>query len=89
MASGVVSTVLVCVPSSTVDATGLCPSGSAPGTAPAYLLNTSQGDAWDLASQPFSAATAGEYFGFAFAATVGLWALAYGAGQVIKLVRTS
>lgn len=34
-------------------------------------------------------ATAGAYFGLAFASTITLWAVAHGAGQLIKFVRRS
>jgi hypothetical protein len=40
-------------------------------------------------AEPFDAATAGQYFGFAFAMTVSIWALAYGAGEVIDFLRRS
>jgi hypothetical protein len=87
---GSLQTVLVCKATTAPDAVqGACPAGFAPVTVDAYLVAPSQAFRLDVATQPFDAATAGEYFGFAFASTVALWALAYGAGQVIKLIRNS
>jgi hypothetical protein len=40
-------------------------------------------------SEPFSPAQAGEYFGFAFATTIMIWSLAYGAGRLVDLIKNS
>lgn len=39
------------------------------------------------AQTPFSSATASQFFGFAFAMTVGIWWVAHGVGQVLQTIR--
>lgn len=50
------------------------------------------GAALMMANPPSSVGTfdpslAGSYFGLAFASTVGLWAAAYGCGQLVKFIK--
>jgi hypothetical protein len=51
------------------------------------MITPSEAAKFDLMAEPFDAATAGAYFGFAFASTVFVWLLALGAGSIIKMVR--
>jgi hypothetical protein len=40
-------------------------------------------------AEPFDAATAGSYFGFAFASTVFLWLFSLGIGHVLKMIKAA
>lgn len=85
---GTVQTVVVCIPG-TPGVQGACPDGQVQSVTQAYLIAPSEAARFDLMAEPFDAATAGAYFGFAFASTVFVWLLALGAGMVIKMVKTA
>lgn len=85
---GTVQTVVVCV-SGTSGIQGICADGQAQSVTQAYLVAPSEATRFDLMAEPFDAATAGQYFGFAFASTVFVWLLSLGAGMIIKMVRSS
>jgi hypothetical protein len=82
---GTVQTAVVCVPGSE-GTQGVCPAGQVQSVTQAYLVAPSEAAHFDLMAEPFDSVTAGAYFGFAFASTVGLWAVAHGAGQLVKFV---
>lgn len=86
---GVVQTVVVCIPGDTGVPFPPCPAGTTASVTSAYLIAPSESAAFDLMAEPFDAATAGAYFGFAFASTVFVWLLALGAGSIIKMVRSA
>lgn len=85
---GTVQTVVVCIPG-TSGIQGACPADHVQSVTQAYLIAPSEAARFDLMVEPFDAATAGAYFGFAFASTVFVWLLALGAGMVIKMVKTA
>lgn len=87
-ALGTVQTVVVCVSGSS-GIQGACPAGQVESVTQAYLVAPSEATRFDLMAEPFDAATAGAYFGFAFASTVFVWLLSLGAGVVIKLVKSA
>lgn len=83
---GTVQTVIVCLPASS-GLQGACPDGQVESVTQAYLVAPSESVRFDLMADPFDAIQAGAFFGFAFASTVFVWMSAYGAGQVVKMVR--
>lgn len=83
---GTVQTVVTCVAGSS-GIQGACPAGSVETVTQAYLVAPTAATALDLMADPFDPATAGAYFGFAFAATVFVYLLSFGAGIVVKMVR--
>jgi hypothetical protein len=85
-ALGTVQTVVTCV-AGVSGIQGACPAGSVETVTTAYLVAASEATRLELMADPFDAATAGGYFGFAFAATVFVYLLSFGAGIVIKMVR--
>lgn len=84
---GSVQTVVVCTGGGSGWGSAPCPAGSTVSVVQAYLITPSEAAKFDLMAEPFDAATAGAYFGFAFASTVFVWLLALGAGSIIKMVR--
>lgn len=87
-ALGTVQTVVVCL-AGTSGIQGACPDGQVQSVTQAYLIAPSEATRFDLMAEPFDAATAGAFFGFAFASTVFVWLLALSAGMVIKMVKTA
>ena len=87
-ALGTVQTVVVCVPGSS-GVQGACPAGQVESVPQAYLVAPSEAGRFDLMAEPFDPATAGQYFGFAFASTCFVYLLAWGAGMVIKMVKSA
>jgi hypothetical protein len=83
---GTVQTAVVCVPGAE-GTQGVCPAGQVQSVTQAYLVAPSEAFHFDVMAEPFDSATAGAYFGFAFASTVSLWALAHGAGHVVSFIR--
>ncbi|NTV93908.1 MAG: hypothetical protein HGA75_00630 [Thiobacillus sp.] len=55
----------------------------------AYLVAPSEAVRFDLMAEPFDSATAGQYFGFAFASTCFVYLFAWGAGMVVKVIRSA
>lgn len=85
---GTVQTVVVCV-AGTGGNQGSCPVGQIESVTQAYMIAPTEATTLDLMATPFDAATAGAYFGFAFASTVFVWLLSLGAGAIIKMVKTA
>lgn len=86
MPLGTQQTVVVCIPGSE-GVQGACPVGSVQSVTQAYVISASEATRFELASEPFDAATAGAFFAFGFVSTVFLWLIALGAGMVIRTVR--
>ncbi|GGY21266.1 hypothetical protein [Pseudoduganella dura] len=84
---GTVQTIIVCVNGSEGNA-GACPVGQVQSVTQAYVITPSEGARLDLLAEPYSSATAWSFFGFAFASTIGIWWLAHGAGEIIKMIRS-
>lgn len=82
---GTTQTVLVCVPGEGVR--GICPEGFSQSVTQAYLVAPTEAAFLDAMAQPFDPATAGSYFGFAFASTVFLYLVSLGCGSLIQMVR--
>lgn len=85
---GVVHSVVVCVPASS-GTRGPCPAGQVQSVTQAYLISPASSSAFDLMAEPFDAATAGAFFGYAFASTVALWMFALGVGKVINMIKSA
>lgn len=85
---GTVQTVVVCLPGSS-GLQGACPVGQVESVTQAYLVAPSEAVRFDLMAEPFDAAVAGQYFGFAFASTVFVFLLALCCGAIIKMVKSS
>lgn len=85
---GTVQIVVVCL-SGTSGVQGACPDGHVQSVTQAYLVAPSEASKFDLMAEPFDSATAGAYFGFAFASTVFLWLFSLGIGYVLKTVKTA
>lgn len=85
-ALGTVQTVVTCVAGGS-GLQGACPAGHVESVTQAYLVASSEATRLDLMANPFDAAEAGAYFGFAFAATMFVYLLSFSAGLVIKMVR--
>lgn len=83
---GSVQTVLVCLNAQS-GIQGACPSGQVQTVSQAYLITPSEAVRFELMAEPFDAATAGAYFGFAFASTLFLWLFSIGCGHVLKTVK--
>ena len=75
--------------SGTSGAQGACPDGHVQSVTQAYLIAPSEAAKFDLMAEPFDSATAGAYFGFAFASTVFVWLFSLGAGMVIRMVKSA
>lgn len=84
---GTVQTVVVCI-NGTSGLQGPCPDGQIQSVTQAYLIVPSEAARFDLMAEPFDAATAGAYFGFAFASTVFIWLTSLGFGYVLKMVKS-
>lgn len=82
---GTTQTVLVCVPGEGVR--GMCPEGFSQSVTQAYLVAPTEAGFLDAMAQPFDPATAGAYFGFAFASTVFVYLLSMGCGALIQMVK--
>lgn len=87
-ALGVVQTAVVCVQASS-GVQGACPAGQVESVVQAYLIAPSEAGRFDLMSEPFDSATAGQFFGFSFASTCFVYLVAWGAGMVIKAVKSA
>jgi hypothetical protein len=87
-ALGTSQTVVVCVPAGS-GFQGACPSGQVESVVQAYVVTASEGARLDAMGEPFDSATAGAYFGFAFASTIFVYLFSLGCGYVLKTVRTS
>jgi hypothetical protein len=85
---GNVQTVVVCV-AGAEGVQGACPVDHVQSVTQAYLIAPTQAAFLDTSAEPFDAVAAGEFFGFSFASTILLWSLAYGAGQIVKLIKKS
>lgn len=85
-ALGTVHTVVICIEGSGGMA-GPCPAGQVMTVTQAYVIAPSSASFFDAIAAPFDTATAGAFFGFAFASTIFLWLTALGAGAVIRFVR--
>lgn len=85
---GTVQTVIVCVAGSS-GVQGACPDGQMQSVTQAYLVAPSEAARFDLMAEPFDAAQAGAFFGFAFASTIFVWLFSLGVGHIVKLVRTA
>ena len=85
---GTVQTVVVCL-SGASGIQGACPEGQVQSVTQAYLVAPSQAEHFNLMAEPFDSATAGAYFGFAFASTVFVWLLSLSAGMVIRMVKSA
>lgn len=83
---GTVQTVIVCLEADS-GIQGGCPAGQVQSVTQAYLVAPSEAVRFDLMAEPFDAATAGAYFGFAFTSTVFLWLFSIGCGYVLKMVK--
>lgn len=86
-ALGTTQIVVVCVSASASAVQGVCPDGYAQSVASAYLVSASEAGRFELAATPFDPVKAGEFFGFGLVATIFIWSLAWGAGQVIALLK--
>lgn len=84
---GTTQTVLVCVPGEGLQ--GVCPEGFSQSVTQAYLVAPTQAGFFDAMAQPFDSATAGAYFGFAFASTIFVFLLSLGCGALISMVKDS
>lgn len=85
---GTVQTIVVCVTSNS-GVQGGCPEGQVESVTQAYLIAPSEASRFDLMAEPFDSATAGAYFGFAFASTVFVWLFSLGAGMIIRMVKSA
>ncbi len=85
---GTVQTVVVCV-GGTSGVQGVCPAGQVESVTQAYLVAPSESARFDLMAEPFDAAQAGAFFGFAFASTMFLWLTSMGIGYVLRMVRAA
>lgn len=85
---GTVQTVVVCIPG-TSGVQSVCPDGQVQSLTQAYLIAPSEATRFDMMAEPFDAATAGAYFGFAFASTVFVWLVSLSAGMVIRMVKSA
>ena len=85
---GSVQTVVVCLPGAS-GLQGACPPGQVESVTQAYLIAPSEAANFDLMAEPFDSVAAGANFGFAFTSTVFVWLLSFGAGAIIKMVRSA
>ena len=85
MAAGSVQTVLVCVPSQFPQAP--CPTGTAVGSAKAYLIDESQASSIEAQSAPFDYAYASGLWGLGFTFVVGLFLVSKSAGTILNMIR--
>lgn len=83
---GTTQTVIVCVNGSG-GVQGACPSGQVESVVSAYLVSSSEAARLDLMAEPFDAATAGAFFGFAFVSTIFVYLTAVGGGVLLQLVK--
>jgi hypothetical protein len=88
-ALGSTQTVVVCVGGGSAWGSAPCPPGQTVSVVQAYLITPSEAAKFNMNAEPFDSATAGAFFGFAFASTVFVWLLSLGAGAVIKMVRSA
>ncbi len=88
-ALGTTQTVLVCINGVSSFGAAPCPPGQTISVVQAYLVTPSEAAKFNANAEPFDSATAGAFFGFAFASTVFVWLLSFGAGAVIRMVRTA
>lgn len=85
---GTVQTVVVCIPGVS-GFQGACPIGHIEAVTQAYLIAPSEAARFDLMSEPFDSAIAGQYFSFAFASTCFVYLLSLGAGMIIKIIKSA
>lgn len=83
---GTQTTFLVCQDGAS-SVSDVCPSGQQPVPVEAILITPAEAEQLYQLTQPFDAALAAQYFAFAFATTVAMYLLAFGAGLVIKMVK--
>jgi hypothetical protein len=71
----------------TPDQASVCGPGREMQVQKVWAMTEAEANTFALNAEPFDPATAGSFFAFAFVSTIGVWALAYGAGEVIQFFR--
>ncbi|HVW49899.1 MAG TPA: hypothetical protein VHC91_05765 [Trinickia sp.] len=89
MAIGTSEIILVCIPSTSSDSSGYCPSNTALTTTTAYLIDPSNAQTIDSLQTPFDYAYAGEIFSGAFCSVLILHFFAKGLGFVINFFKSA
>lgn len=88
MASGTLSSVLVCVPSAYEWATQApCPQGHSIAVTQAYLLDPSQQASYEALAAPFDYGYAASVWGVGFSTVVGLYLVARSAGTILDFIK--
>ncbi len=82
---GTVQTVVVCV--AAVLTVEPCPSGSAPATVQAYVLDVSQQPTMEALNAPFDFDYAAGIWGIGFTFVVGLFLVARGVGTALGIIK--
>jgi hypothetical protein len=79
-------TVVICTPSNVTRTP--CPSGSAPATVQAYLLNPSSGPSIEAQNADFDYAAAATIWSMAFTFVVGLYLVSKSAGTILSAIKS-
>lgn len=82
---GSVQTVIACVAASSGNQ-GPCPDGQVQSVVTAYVISSTEAARFELSAQPFDPDKATQLFSFGLVTTLSFWLLAWGCGQVLRMI---